>query len=240
MLVKKVHLVTIVGNPKHLQVNAWSERAGFMLEELNVMVQKDIIKETAGAKTEQIRLRFPHGDRLLPKFLICPSTKVHANLEVGGPAMAFAIMGMISQLPKTIKWIHRQAIIGKIKQTDLRKRPSSLPFMDRIQKASKTQNEKVALMDVIQGLAHAHWNVSQTGAYGFFYRSLQHLGIEAVADYDFDWSNIRGTVVLDGQGNELRIDTRIPPKGRRVAPQFRKRFEDTEEGKRLLADKSTV
>lgn len=172
LLVKKVHLVTIVGNPKHLQAEAWSERAGFMLEELNLMVQKDIIKETAGANSEQIRLRFPHGDRIFPEFLVCPSTKVRANLEVGGPAMAFAIMGMISQLPKTIKWIHRQAIIGKIKQTDLRKRPSSLPFMDRIQKASKTQNEKVALMDVIQGLAHAHWNVSQTGAYGFFYRSL--------------------------------------------------------------------
>lgn len=154
--------------------------------------------------------------------------------------MTFAIMGMISQLPRTIRWIYRQAIIGKIRQTDFRKRPSSLEFMDRIQKASKTQNEKVALMDVVQGLAHAHWNVSQTGAYGFFYRSLQSLGIEAVADYDFDWSNIRGTDVLDSQGNEMRITTRIPPKGRQIAPQFRKRFEDTEEGKRLLADESTV
>lgn len=175
-----------------------------------------------------------------PKFLVCPSTKVRANLEVGGPVMVFAIMSMISQLPRTIRWIYRQAIIGKIEQTDLRKRPSSLLFMDRIQKVSKTQKGKVALMDVVQGLAHAHWNVGPNGAYGFFYRSLQHLGIEVVADYDFDWSNIRGTDVLDGNGNELRITTRIPSKGRRVAPHFRMRFEDTEEGKKLLADKSSV
>lgn len=62
LLVKKVHLVTIVGNPKHLKAGVWSERAGFMLEELNLMVQKDIIKESAGGNSEQVRLRFPHGD----------------------------------------------------------------------------------------------------------------------------------------------------------------------------------
>lgn len=291
-LVEKRYMVKIVGNAKHLEANAWSERVGFMLEGLNLMMQKDIIQKDAGRRgnregdapanadaprsptvgdevalkkntivltssqasfnTEsgqddprrenpganglQLLLRFPEGDRPFPKFLVCPSARERANLSER--VRAFAVEGMISQLPRTMRHTLRVTIIGKIHVTDLRKSPSGLPFMNRIKKASKTKENKVFLVDVVQGLAHAHWKAGEKGAYSFFYEALLSLGIEAVVDYDFDWSNISGTNVLDSEGRELRITTNILPIGRKVAAQFRKRFEDTKEGKRLLTYKT--
>lgn len=75
--------------------------------------------------------------------------------------------------------------------------------------------DKVALMHVVQGLAHAYWKVGQAGAYSFFYKSLRAPGFEVVADYDFDWSNIRGTNVHDSEGNALGISTKLQPLGDR-------------------------
>lgn len=287
-------MVKMVGNPKHLEANAWSERVGFMLEGLNLMMQKEIIqkdagrrgnregdapadadaprsptvgdevarkkntavatssqasfntengqddplREATGANGPQILLRFPEGDRPFSKFLVCPSARPPGRANLSERARAFAVEGMVSQLPRTIRHTLRVTIIGKIQQTDLRKSPSGLPFMNRIKKASKTKEDKVFLVDVIQGLAHAHWKPGEKGAYSFFYEALLSPGIEAVVDDDFNWSNISGTNVLDGEGREQRITTNIPPIGRKVTARLRKRFEDTKEGKRLLTDKT--
>ncbi|KAG6360892.1 hypothetical protein INS49_011960 [Diaporthe citri] len=262
-LIEKPYMVKIVGNPKHLEADAWSERSAGTRGNIeadapanadagrkkNTTVtnsslglfntenrRDDTSRENPGVNGPQLLLRFPDGDRPFPKFLVCPSARERANLSE--PARVLAISGMIAQLPQTIRHTLRETIIGQIKQADLRKRPSGLPFMNRIKKASKTKEDKVSLVDVVQGLAHTHWKAGENGAYSFFYESLLSMGIEAVADYDFDWSNIHGTNVLDGEGKELRITTSIPPIGRKVAARFRKRFEDTKEGKRLLADKT--
>lgn len=152
--------------------------------------------------------------------------------------MAFVIAAMISQLPQSIPSHLRRTIIDHMKKTDIRLNPSGLPFMDRIKKATKSEESKVALTDVVQGLAHAHWKVGKTGAYSFFYNSLRALGIEKVVDYDFDWSNIQGNNVHDSEGNELRICADAPAPRRKVGDHHRKRFEDLNEGKKLLADKN--
>lgn len=198
--------------------------------------REDPLRENPGTNVNQTHIRFPDGERLFPEFLVCPSTQIRANLEA--PVMAFVIAAMISQLPESIPSHLRRTIIDNMKKTDIRLKPSGLPFMDRIKKASKTEESKVALTDVIQGLAHAHWKVGKTGAYSFFYNSLRALGMEVVVDYDFDWSNIQGNNVHDSEGNELRICADAPAPRRKIADHHRKRFEELNEGKKLLADKN--
>ena len=70
----------------------------------------------------QIQLRFPHGIRLLREFLGRPSAQVRANPKPA--ALAFATMGMIPQLPRTLNEVTRQTIIGYIMETDLLLRPA--------------------------------------------------------------------------------------------------------------------
>lgn len=199
--------------------------------------REEALREDPGTTVHQVAIPFPDGLRLYPEYLICPSTEQRATLEA--PAMAFDIAGMIAQLPLTIPPALLQTIINNIKVTDLRSRPSTLPCFDRIRKVSKTKEGKAALTDVIQALAHAHWQVYRNAsAYSFFHTYLRDLGIEVVINYDFDWSNTDGINVLDGEGQELRIYVGIPPAGRKVADRHRKRFEDTKEGEKHLSGKT--
>lgn len=89
----------------------------------------------------------------------------------------------------------------------------------------------------MHGLAHCCWQVTPTGAYAFFYSRIRSLKITDVADYDFNWGNVRGQTILDARGEEMRINTKSPPPARKVAPHLRKRFKDTREGQRLLGEK---
>lgn len=171
--------------------------------------------ENSGESVSRTHIPFPGGRRSVPEFFVCPSTEVRANFQAD--EMELARSTMISQLPHTIPSDLRQTIIHNIQRTNVRKPPSALPLMSRIRKASKTDEDEVALTDVVQGLAHAHWVVFQEGTYGFFWRHLRHLRIEAVTNYNFDWSNIRGTNVLDSHGQELRIHAGTPASMRAVA-----------------------
>lgn len=87
-----------------------------------------------------------------------------------------------AQSPENIK----QTVIDAIKQTDLREKPFSLGCIDRIRTAATTDDEKVSMIDILHGLAHAHWQVAAKGSYGFFYSHLRGLVIRQVVDYGFN------------------------------------------------------
>lgn len=169
---------------------------------------------------------------------MAPSARVRANLEV--PAIMFDIAAQIAQIPSSVPSRTKQTVIEAIKKTDLRRSPSMLACFDRIRIAALTGRQPwktVSAVDVLHGLAHCRWQVAPTGAYAFFYSRIRSLKITDVADYDFNWGNVRGQTILDARGEEMRINTKSPPPARKVAPHLRKRFKDTREGQRLLGEK---
>lgn len=195
----------------------------------------EALREDPGDSVHQLHLQFPDGNKYYPEFLVAPGAQVRANLEV--PTMVFDIAAQIAQIPNSVPKQIKQTVIDAIKKTDLRRSPSMLACFDRIRVAALTDDKTVSVVDVLHGLAHSHWCVSDTGSYAFFYARLRSLKITDVVNYGFNWSNVRGQTVLNAQGEEMRINTRPPPPARKVSPHFRKKFEDTKEGQRLLGQK---
>lgn len=194
------------------------------------------LREDHATSIYQKAIPFPGGKRMYPAHLVCPSTTERANMEP--LVMAFDLSGMIAQLPMTLSNENRQSIVDELKLIDLRHKPSSLPAVIRLKKASKTTDTEVSVVDVVVVLAHAHWQIfKDDSSYGFIHTHFRELGITDVLNYKFDWSRTDGTNVLDGQGNKLRIYDGLPPTGRKFSPRFKKRFEDTRDGKRLRGEK---
>lgn len=195
-------------------------------------------------QVHQVHIPFPGGRKYFPQFLVCPSTHERANLEI--PTVVFNIaaqIAQIAQIPASVPENIKQIVIDAIKWTDLREKPSSLGCIGRIRTAATTDAEKVSMIDILHGLAHAHWQVAAKGSHGFFYSHPRALGIRQVVEYGFDWGRIRNANILDDNmcRDERQESLPIPRRRHaRFAPHLRKKFKDTKEGQHLSGEKVFV